>query len=611
MEVFKRTVSAMFGQERRYVIPVFQRPYVWNEKDQWEPLWEDVVERANAEFMATRGEQACHFLGAVVIQQRDSWGDELLAHDVIDGQQRLTTLQILLTAFRDVATAAGDNTVAAGLLGWIRNPNAIASPEIEQFKVWPTKRDVEQFRLVATAGSREAVEKVHPLTYRRKRPLPRPRMVEAYLYFHGRIGEWLMEEGADRAAERAKVLRRVFDRRLQLVSIELSNTEDPQTIFETLNARGVPLLASDLLRNYVFQRAQGENEADKLYKQYWARFEVPDNPAVPDGIRFWEVEERQGRLCRARLDLFVHHYLAMKRGKDIAGGRLFPEYKEWIEQEKRPFSSLEEELKDFTRYAGLFVSLVRPDTSDSVGRFASRLRALDTSTVYPLVLGLLGNSELPATELEGIFTRLESFIVRRLICGRTNKNYNRLFLQLLRDFEAGGQWTCAAFTTFLTALKGEAVDWPTDSEFASCWTTIDAYTALKPGRVEILLRSVEEAMTSAGSEQVRIESRLTVEHILPQEWHTHWPLPAAVEQEAAMEQREEVIHDFGNLTLLTQPLNSAASNAAASQKLPLIAQQSKLALNTYFQNRTTWSEEDIRERGRKLFEMAKKVWPGP
>src|ERR1700741_3099524 len=103
MEVFKKTISAVFSGERRYVIPLFQRPYVWTLERQWQPLWEDIAAKAESEL--TRGESDVepppHFLGAVVIQQRRSWGDELLAHDVIDGQQRLTTFQILLTALRD------------------------------------------------------------------------------------------------------------------------------------------------------------------------------------------------------------------------------------------------------------------------------------------------------------------------------------------------------------------------------------------------------------------------------------------------------------------------------------------------------------------------------
>lgn len=138
MEVFKKTVSAVFSGERRYAIPLFQRPYVWTRENQWEPLWDDIVERADLELEQPQVDAPPHFLGAIVVQQRASWGDELLAHDVIDGQQRLTTFQIMLAAFRDIAGSLDEKQVTASLISWTRNENAIANPDVEQFKVWPT-----------------------------------------------------------------------------------------------------------------------------------------------------------------------------------------------------------------------------------------------------------------------------------------------------------------------------------------------------------------------------------------------------------------------------------------------------------------------------------------
>ncbi len=608
MEVFKRTISAVFSGERRYLIPLFQRPYVWTRENQWEPLWEDIVERAQHELDQPKAETPPHFLGAIVIQQRSSWGDELLAHDVIDGQQRLTTFQILLTALRDVAIARDEKQIAASAVAWTRNSNPIADPEVEQFKVWPSGRDLEQFRLVTTAGSKTAIEIAHPAVYKRKRLQPRPRMVEAYLFFHEKITDWLDGNGAVQASERLRVLRRVFDKRMQLVSIELGQEEDPQAIFETLNARGVPLLASDLLRNYIFQRAANPGDAARLHARYWARFEVPDDPGMSDGPRFWEVEVRQGRLNRARLDLFVQHYLTMKRGAEVLTGHLFPTYKAWIEGDK-PFETLDAELREFTRMADHFVELLRPSTSSATGRFARRLHALDTSTVYPLVLGLIGNAALPAADRDGIFQDIESFLVRRLICGRPAKNYNRQFLQLLRDFDLGPP-SRGNFRALLAAGTGDAVDWPDDTAFEAAWLTIDAYRDLKPLRVEMILRAIDDGMRTSNTEALVLPEKLTVEHVLPQEWQLHWPL-ASDSGEREVEARDDVVHDFGNLTLLTGALNSSVSNGPAAQKLPKIALDSALRLNKTFQNRTTWTEADIAERGRSLFQVARRIWPGP
>jgi hypothetical protein len=612
MEVFKKTVSMVFSNDRRYVIPLFQRPYVWTRENQWEPLWDDIAARATieCELPAFQGpsqqEPPPHFLGAIVIQQRSSWGDELLAHDVIDGQQRLTTFQILLAAFRDVA-ASTDEKVASALTSWTMNANPITNPEVEQFKVWPTSRDGEQFRLVMMCGTRDAIERAHPPVIKRKRIQPRPRMVEAYLFFHEKVTGWLQLDGTPKISDRIKALRRVFDKRMQLVSIELEKQEDPQVIFETLNARGVPLLASDLLRNDIFQRAASLN-ADTLHKKYWARFEVADDPERPDGARFWEVEERQGRLNRARLDLFVQHYLSMKRGAEVLSGRLFPEYKAWIALAR--FPSIEDELRDFTRFAELFRELLRPTATTKTGRFAHRLRVLDNSTVYPLVLGLLGREGLGIATRDAIFVDLESFLVRRLVCNRPTKNYNRLFMQLLGAFQSK-EPTQEAFRELLAAGTGENVDWPDDPTFERAWMEIEAYRDLKPARVEMVLRAIDEGLISSANESITVHGKLTVEHIIPQKWREHWPLPSEVDLDTATDAREAIIHAFGNLTLLTQPLNGSVSNGPASMKLPKIAAQSALRLNTYFQTRRTWTEEDIAERSGLLFRSAKRLWPGP
>lgn len=610
MQVFTRTISSVFGQEKRYVIPLFQRPYVWTEEAQWAPLWNDIVNRAEHELLPNQMDAPPHFLGAIVIQQRKSYGDQLLAHDVIDGQQRLTTFQILLAAFRDIAIARGEKQVASWLVTLTKNANAITDTDVEQFKVWPTGQDVGQFRLVISAGGREPIERIHRPITKRKRTLPRPRMVEAYLYFYVTIDKWLQAGGEADIANRGRALRRVLDRQLQLVSIELDGQEDPQVIFETLNARGVPLLAADLLRNYIFQRAGGTSEQERLHAVYWKRFEEPDNPKAPEGLRFWEIEER---LSRARIDLFLLHYLAMKKKQEVAISRLYQEYKSWVDREKR-FPNVEAELQDLTCFADHFYRLLRPERATPLGRFAAILKALDTSTIDPLVLGLLGNSELPDEERQGIFQDLESFLVRRLVCRSISKDYTRLFLQQLRDFESKKVFTRAAFREILAAGSGTAAVWPTDAEFEKAWLQINAYEDLKRSQVVMILQSVESALRDPKSEPFPTEWTLSIEHVMPQSWEAHWPLPASDDPNAAVvttEGRDELIHDFGNLTLMTQTLNSTISNGPAASKLPAIAKHCTLLLNSYFQGRTTWTEKDIEERSAALFQTAKQVWPGP
>lgn len=615
MQVQKTTIESLFTHERRYLVPLFQRPYVWTQEKQWEPLWDDVRELAQRELDAMKtGEQSeeavrPHFMGAIVLQPRAPHGDHLPVLDVIDGQQRLTTLQLLLFALRDIAKAAGDSATAKWCTSRTENGNALVDEEVERFKVWPTQRDQPQFVEVFSTGSRLTLETKYPAKIGRKK-VARPVMVEAYVFFHQAIEDWIAEDGGD-AAGCGKALRLALQRRLELVQIDLDVSENPQEIFETLNARGVPLLASDLLRNFIFRRAKNPAHSDELHAKYWKRFEVPDEDDKPEGLRFWEIEVRQGRLSRARLDLFVQHYLAMNLERDIRIAELFREYKGWIEG-KKPFESVEDELRQFVRYADHFATLVRGEADTALGAFAARLAVLDINSAYPLVLGLLGQDGLSASERAGILSDLESFVVRRMICGRPTKSYTRKFLDLLRDFRAGGVFTRAAFQALLVRGAGDDVfDWPTDAQFETAWNTIDAYRALKPARVEMVLRRIEEAMRSTRSEPVLLNARLSVEHVMPQAWEKHWPLPEGMEETAALEAREEVIHDFGNLTLLTQALNSTLSNSAPATKFPALLEHSNLQLSRAFHGRTAWTETDIRDRGRALFTKALTVWPRP
>jgi uncharacterized protein with ParB-like and HNH nuclease domain len=612
MQVQKTTIESFFTHERRHLVPLFQRPYVWTQAEQWEPLWDDVRELAEREIEAAKAGREDlhrpHFLGAIVIQPRPPTGDHLPVLDVIDGQQRLTTLQLLLFALRDVAQAAGDVATTKWCKSRTENANALVDMEVERFKVWPTKRDQAQFVEVFGAGTRAELECRYPAKIGRRKQT-RPVMIEAYLFFHQEIEEWLAAQPESTPAIRG--LRVAIQRRLELVQIDLEANENPQEIFETLNARGVPLLASDLLRNFVFRRAKNEAHSAELHATHWARFDEPDDPGRPEGRRFWEIEVRQGRLSRARLDLFVQHYLAMKLERDVRIGELFREYRVWIESSPQPFASVEDELAEFARYADRYRQLLRPADDPDLARLASRLDALDISSAHPLVLWLAGEPKIPVAARNAMFRDIESFLVRRTVCARPSKSYTRRFLEVLRDFRKVGDLSPETFHALLAAETKEVFDWPRDLEFETAWNTVDAYKMLKPERVEMILRAVEMASRSPKSEPIMLLGPLTVEHVMPQDWEKHWPLPAGVDPALAREQREEIVHDFGNLTLLTQALNSSVSHGPAASKLPAITAHSNLEFSKWFNGRTSWTEDDIRERGRALFVRAREIWPGP
>jgi len=332
----------IFEKKMRLEVPRFQRQYVWNRDVQWEPLWED-ISRKFTEYLEGRKDSPVHFLGAMVLDQKQTPTTHVEKRQVIDGQQRLTTLQIFLAAFRDLCNSQGCEPLSEECGNFTLNKGMMADPSVDRFKVWPTQLDRSQFVDVVTAGSRATLEALHPLVKRKYARTydPRPRMVEAYLYFYDELTEFFIGSEAEPALESnspiASRLEECFTslkNALRVVVIDLEREDDAQVIFETLNARGEPLLPADLLRNFIFLRAARMNEPqEQLYSEYWSRFDDP----------FWRTEVRQGRLLRPRSDLFMQHFLASKRGVDIPIKHLFVEYKFWIDRQK-PFSSVKDEL---------------------------------------------------------------------------------------------------------------------------------------------------------------------------------------------------------------------------------------------------------------------------
>ncbi|HEY1305396.1 MAG TPA: DUF262 domain-containing protein, partial [Vicinamibacterales bacterium] len=193
MKPDKTSIYDLFDRQRRYAVPLYQRPYVWTKDLQWRPLWGDVCEKAA---QVQRGEaNAPHFLGAIVTSQRQVYGNEVGAWDIIDGQQRLTTLQILLAACRDYLRETGDKRFDRDLERITLN-DGVRKEAFERFKVWPTNVDRPVFQQVITAGSVEAVLQAFPgLRGSRKRTVPK--LAEAYLYFYRAIESFLTEFESD------------------------------------------------------------------------------------------------------------------------------------------------------------------------------------------------------------------------------------------------------------------------------------------------------------------------------------------------------------------------------------------------------------------------------
>jgi hypothetical protein len=408
-------VYQLFENHRRYVVPLYQRPYVWSRDEQWLPLWNDIRERAEAVLRAGGDREARqrvypHFLGAIVTYQTQVFGREVHAYDVIDGQQRLTTLQIFLAAFRDIVADTDDGSLHHDLVKVTWNDGTVAH-EIERYKVWPTNVDRASFSAVLDAGSFQGVNTFirHELEQFRRRP----RIADAYLFFYEQIDSWVLGTDSESTVEgktpgeRVEALFDALRSLLQVVEIALEKGDDPQVIFETLNARGEPLLPSDLVRNYVFTQANRRQEnADRLYETYWRAFDDAD--ADP----FWMEEVSVGREKRQRIVLFLYHFLTATLVQEVSISHLFEAFKRWWEGTSGP-ATVEQGLQNLTKYAKAYRTIVEPDTTTRFGVFAHRLQILDVSTLHPVLLHLLVDEALPDAELVPVVSDLESYLARR------------------------------------------------------------------------------------------------------------------------------------------------------------------------------------------------------
>jgi len=445
-------------------------------------------------------------------------------------------------------------------------------------------------------------------------------MVEAYVYFYNEISEFFLGINGESpiASETPLALRleecfTALKNALRVVVIDLEREDDAQVIFETLNARGEPLLPADLLRNFIFLRAARMNEPqEQLYSQYWSRFDD----------EFWRQEVRQGRLFRPRSDLFMQHFLASKRNVDIPIKHLFVEYKFWIDREK-PFKSVREELATLARQGDHFKRIIQPAPGDFLYPIATFLEDFDVRTAYPLLLHLL-NSNLAEPEFKTVADMLESYVLRRSICNLTTKSYNRVFLGLTRHLRQHGTNADQA-ANYLLQLEGDSVEWPSDEAVRTAWLNLHAYNVFQNAKLVHIFRRLNASYMHSKLERIRFEGPLTVEHILPQNWLDRWPLsdghkgltysellekdeqdPIAM----ATRHRDTFVHTFGNLTIVTQELNSAVSNGNwANKKLGLL--ESLLPINHSLLKQDSWDEDAIEKRSRELLDRALQIWERP
>ena len=591
MDVNILNLQTLFGKSVRYEIPPFQRPYIWDQERQWEPLWDD-VRNASEQFLeaadprSAQNSPSTHFLGAVVLQQQPNPSARLETRLVVDGQQRLTTLQLLLDAAQEIFEKCGNEYEAMLLSELVLNSSVYRRRDPDHaFKVWPTLGDQEAFRH-AMHNHLPSAEHQESL------------IVRAHEFFKEQIDHWL-KELPEKTEARAEALERTITNLLEMVVIDLKTEDDPHVIFETLNARGTPLLQSDLIKNMVMFEA-GKAD-DIINSQEASRIWGFDGG-------WWRHEIRQGRIYRPRIDAFLNYWLVMRTHREVTADNVFSEFRRYANKGTNTIESLTEDI----RRVGEAYRKLEDASIANLEIFLYRWGVMQAGVLTPVLLWLL-SSEVPGPQMKKSLRALESFLVRRMVCRMTTRGYNLLFISLVGALETAGATQAGDATVeYLRNQEAYSRLWPDNQQLEDTFLRKPLYRLLTRARLRLVLEGIEDELRTAKAESQAAPRDMTIEHILPQQWRRHWALPAGLENEIdTAGNRDRILHSIGNLTLVNDHLNPSLSNAAWEHKRPEFAKHSVLFLNKTLLDEAPneWDESTIAERAELLFKVAVRVWP--
>ena len=602
-------VGEVLKDPKRFVVPIYQRTYAWKAKPQLETFFDQV--EAKAEERLNGNGCFPHYMGAVLVIPRGAYVfGRMAVLDVVDGQQRLTTFEIFLAALRELASSAGFKHLADLLAPLLLNAEGphMTDKRTERYKLHPTTYDRELYRDLLDLDLNGLMSKYAGYFYkngniREEAPLP----LGAWYFLRWEAETFINSAGPDKREERLNALSTSLLEDVHVIVITLDERDDAQVIFETLNAGGEPLAAMDLVRNDVFHRATRAGEdVELLMERRWKAFEEP----------FWKEPGTRGRIKKPRIDFFLSDTLAAETGKEILLTELYARYKSFVTNRK--FPTVDAELETLLRHAPTYRTLVEPTSASSLAGLARSLSVFDVTTAFPLVF-VIETSAASECEKSALYDLIVSYVVRRLLCGLTAKNYNNVFLRIASQMRTLGA-SCGAFMGSFSDTDGDAVRFPNDAEFQKQIRVRRQYGNLQQGRLRYILGELERAVRNKFDEATGLPADLTIEHILPDAWMEHWPLSDGTKvppdqrtgmseaQLALIADREAMKHTLGNLTLLNDSRNPSLGNMSFDVKRDAF-RQSLLKLNREVADLPEWSEQEIRNRGGRFGALACEIWP--
>ena len=520
-------------------IPVYQRNYDWSESN-CNRLLDDIYG------IMQSGDK--HFLGTIVFMAAKSGGFALQEYIIIDGQQRLTTLMLILKALSVVAERVGDDCYHEIEEQYLHNKYCS-----EEFKVKlkPIKSDNNQFTLLLEGKIDEMDEDTH-------------------IYHNFMLCKDRFECWAERGINPSQVLDALT--KLEIVEIVLTKGEDdPQVIFESINSTGLELSNADLIRNYLLMNA---DDQEKLYENYWLYIE----------------KTLRNKMDYSNLDAFFMQYIVYKTSKPVNSRQL---YNSFVKLFKDSGYSQESILKELRYYAEIFGAFVYGSNkySECINRLLYRLRVLNQTTCYPFLLHVFDDYHqgvIDEETVEKILQFILAYLLRRMVCGVPSNTLRGLFTYLYnRIFKVASnkQKYYETLNKFLFTVSSKDVI-PSAGEFERALQKANIYG--NNALCRFLLLDIENG---DGKEILQAEN-LTIEHIMPQTLSADW-------SHIRPEEHEEYLHTLGNLSVTGY--NSELSNKSFAEKQDIIRENSKaVILNSDVLDKESWNIATIQARAKRL-----------
>ncbi|EEE46137.2 GmrSD restriction endonuclease domain-containing protein [Roseibium alexandrii] len=591
MKATESGLLSFLNNSPQFVIPIYQRTYSWTEKE-CRQLWDDIL-RAGRE-----DGHSIHFIGSVVgIDQRDSTNSDRSPYLVIDGQQRLTTVTLLLAALAEALEKQKGETVEL-------SEGFSARKVRNRYLIDPDEDDERRFQLLLSETDRETLKAIVA-----RDPLPENpslRINEGFKFFQSQIGKLTKLEALCRGLDR-----------LFIVDISLNRGQDnPQLIFESMNSTGKELSQADLIRNFVLMGLQ-TNLQSRLYKNYWRPME---RAFGQDGYS-------------ARFDAFMRHYLTVKTGEIPRLSEVYDSFKwyaraflnaasETAEKKAREdnpeiseqnlskveaaasTAAVETLVSELRAFAGYYCAMALGAEPDADLNFAFHdLRELKVDVAYPFLLELYADyatKQLPKADFLEAIRLVEAYVFRRAICMIPTNSLNKTFATFTKSLKKD---------RYLESIKAHFLllpsyrRFPGDGEFQRELQKRDLYNFRSRS---YWLRRFEN---HGRKERVPVDE-YTIEHIMPQneDMRIEWKTALGDDWQRI---HQEYLHTLGNLTLTGY--NSEYSDLPFVDKRDMVGgfKNSPVRLNDGLGTVEQWNEEAIRSRAQKLAAKAPGVWPGP